>query len=192
MRLVDEVGSFTDTSSPAALWRDERRIDLFRAAESDLAERRRRAQEELREAARWSRRRRRSTTRWSTPCAPPAATAWTPPTGKSAGWTQRLDDVERSRQAAGPGAGTVGATVVDRRRTSPHWSRRRTVALADADARKAAQNRVRRGETEKKDAERELAGLRDGAPRGRGPPGQHPDGPARGPGGAGRGRRAPP
>ncbi len=49
LRLIDAVGSFTEESSPAALWCHERRLDLLRAAQQDLAQRHRRAKAELAE-----------------------------------------------------------------------------------------------------------------------------------------------
>lgn len=36
LRVIDEIGSFGDAASPAALWRHERRLDLLRAVEHDL------------------------------------------------------------------------------------------------------------------------------------------------------------
>lgn len=36
LRVIDEIGSFADAASPAALWRHERRLDLLRAVEHDL------------------------------------------------------------------------------------------------------------------------------------------------------------
>lgn len=36
LRVIDEIGSFADVASPAALWRNERRLGLLRAVEHDL------------------------------------------------------------------------------------------------------------------------------------------------------------
>ncbi|WP_275004070.1 ATP-binding protein [Promicromonospora iranensis] len=36
LRVIDEIGSFADAASPAALWRHERRLGLLRAVEHDL------------------------------------------------------------------------------------------------------------------------------------------------------------
>ena len=36
LRVINEIGSFADAASPAALWRHERRLDLLRAVEHDL------------------------------------------------------------------------------------------------------------------------------------------------------------
>lgn len=44
LRVVDAVGDFDDGSSPAALWRHERRLGLLRRVEADLQQRHREAQ----------------------------------------------------------------------------------------------------------------------------------------------------
>ena len=49
VRLIDEVGDFTDPASPAALWRAERRLDLLREVESELRDRTRALDLSLRE-----------------------------------------------------------------------------------------------------------------------------------------------
>ncbi|WP_223273846.1 ATP-binding protein [Nocardia cerradoensis] len=47
IQMIDGVGSFTDSSSPAGLWRLGRRVELLRAARTDLESRRDIAQSEL-------------------------------------------------------------------------------------------------------------------------------------------------
>ena len=44
LRVIDALGSFDDVTSPAALWRHERRLDLLRALEAELHNRYRDAQ----------------------------------------------------------------------------------------------------------------------------------------------------
>lgn len=44
LRVVDAVGGFDDGTSPAAVWRHERRLGLLRAVESDLGQRHRESQ----------------------------------------------------------------------------------------------------------------------------------------------------
>ncbi|SJM69126.1 ATP-binding protein [Gulosibacter sp. 10] len=48
LRLLDEIGRFSDPGSLAALWRSGRRLELLRAAEAELAERKRAADAEVR------------------------------------------------------------------------------------------------------------------------------------------------
>lgn len=43
VRMIDGIGSFNDSSSPAGLWRSERRVMLLQAAEQDLQRRRAKA-----------------------------------------------------------------------------------------------------------------------------------------------------
>ncbi|WP_194838727.1 ATP-binding protein [Nocardia sp. XZ_19_369] len=45
LRMIEAIGSFTDSSSPAWLWRHERRVELLRAAEEDLRRRREQAKQ---------------------------------------------------------------------------------------------------------------------------------------------------
>jgi uncharacterized protein YPO0396 len=44
LRIIDEIGSFGDTTAPAALWRHERRLGLLRAVEDDVRSGHREAQ----------------------------------------------------------------------------------------------------------------------------------------------------
>ena len=48
LRLIDEVGRFTEPSSIAALWRTTRRLELLRGVEDELQQRKRGADEEVR------------------------------------------------------------------------------------------------------------------------------------------------
>ncbi|GAA1613693.1 SbcC/MukB-like Walker B domain-containing protein [Leucobacter chromiireducens] len=48
LRLIDEVGRFTDPASIAALWRTSRRLELLRGVESELQQRKRDADAEVR------------------------------------------------------------------------------------------------------------------------------------------------
>ena len=174
LRLIDEVGSFTDTASPAALWRHERRLDLLRAAEKDLAQRHRRAKEELSEtialvtAAEAQRDGVADTLRAS------GGDRLDTALREIRGVEQRLADVERTRERLDRALATIGATMS----TGEDFAALVETAhrsLADIDARRTAQNQFAEAMAEKKEAERELAGWRDRAQSGQGPPGQHPD-----------------
>jgi len=45
LRVIDEIGTFDDADSPAALWKHAHRLDLLRAAEADLQHRHQRARD---------------------------------------------------------------------------------------------------------------------------------------------------
>ena len=45
LRVIDEIGTFDDAASPAALWKHAHRLDLLRAAEADLQHRHHRARD---------------------------------------------------------------------------------------------------------------------------------------------------
>ncbi|MFX0578752.1 ATP-binding protein [Nocardia nepalensis] len=47
VRMIEVIGSFTDSSSPAWLWRHERRVELLRATKEDLRQRREGADREV-------------------------------------------------------------------------------------------------------------------------------------------------
>ena len=157
LRLIDEVGSFTDTSSPAALWRHERRLDLLRTAEEDLARRHRRAKEELSEtiglvkAAEARREGVTDTLRAS------GGDRLDTALREIRGVEQRLGDVERSRERLDRALATIGATVS----TGADFAALVETAhrsLADLDARRAAQNEFAAAMAERNEAERELTG----------------------------------
>jgi uncharacterized protein YPO0396 len=159
LRLIDEVGSFTDMSSPAALWRHERRLDLLRAAEEDLARRHRRAEEELSEtsalvtAAEAQRDGVADTLRAS------GGDRLETALRESRGVEQRLGDVERSRERLDRALATIGAAVS----TGEDFAALVETAhrsLADSDARRTAQNQFAEAMAAKTEAERELARLR--------------------------------
>lgn len=159
LRLIDEVGSLTDPSSPAALWRHERRLDLLRAVEQDLARRHRRANEELQEttalvkAAESQRDGVVDTLRAS------GGDRLDTALREIRGVEQRLSDVERSRERLDRALSTIDAAVSAEQDfaalvQTAHRS------LADTDARKTAQNQFAEAMAKKKEAERELTALR--------------------------------
>ncbi|GII79952.1 ATP-binding protein [Sphaerisporangium rufum] len=157
-RLIDEIGSFIDTSSPAALWRHERRLDLLRSAETDLAERHRRAREELTETAALV----KATETQRDGVADTLRTSGGDRLDNALreirGVEQRLADVEHARDRLDRALATIGAGVstADDFAALVETARR---SLADAGARRAAQERFADAMAEKKDAGRELAGL---------------------------------
>jgi uncharacterized protein YPO0396 len=159
LRLSDEVGAFTDLSSPAALWRHERRLDLLRAAESDLDQRHSRAKVELAE-----------TTALVT--AAEAQRDGVVDTLRASGGDrldtalreirsvqQRLEVVERSRERLDRALAAIDATVS----TGEDFAALVDMAqrsLTDRDARRTAQNQFADAMTEMKEGDRELARLR--------------------------------
>lgn len=155
LRLIDEVGSFTGTSTPAALWRHERRLDLLRAAETDLSQRHRRAKEELSETialvkAAESQREGVAATLHASG-GDRLATALR----EIRSVELRLDGVERSRERLDRALATIDATVS----TGKDFAVLVEAAhqfVADTDARQTAQNQFAEARSEKKEAEREL------------------------------------
>jgi uncharacterized protein YPO0396 len=159
LRLIDKIGSITDTSSPAALWRHERRLDLLRAAEADLAQRHRRAQEELSESI--ARAQATEAQREGAADTLRASGGDRLETARREirGVEQRLGDVTRGRERLDRALGTIGAavSVAEDFAALVETAHR---SLADIDSRRTAQNRFAEAMAEKKDAERELAAFR--------------------------------
>ncbi len=157
-RLIDEVGSFTDTSSPAALWRHERRLDLLRAAEKDLAERHRRAEDELSETTALVKATEVQRDGVADTLRASGGDRLDTALREIRGVEQRLADVERSRERLDRALATIGAGVSngDDFASVVETAHR---SLADADARRAVHERFADARSEKKDADRELAGL---------------------------------
>ncbi|QFG22199.1 ATP-binding protein [Actinomadura sp. WMMB 499] len=159
LRVIDGVGSFTDPASPAALWRHERRLDLLRAAEQDLTVRRRQAEKKAAEtvtlikAAESQRDAVLDTLRAS------GGDRLETALREIRGAEQRLADVERARQRLDRVLGTLGATVSSGQDFAALVDTAHR-ALADADARRTAQNEFAEATTEKRAAERELDDLR--------------------------------
>jgi uncharacterized protein YPO0396 len=157
LRLIDEVGSFSDISSSASLWRHERRLDLLRATEEDLARRHRRAKDELSEttalvkAAEAQREGVAETLRASGGDRLDSALR------EIRGVEQRLGDVERSRERMDRALAAIGVTVS----TGEDFAALVETAhrsLADINARRTAQSQFAEAMAEKKEAEHELAG----------------------------------
>ncbi|GIE76299.1 ATP-binding protein [Actinoplanes philippinensis] len=159
LQSIDEIGSFTDRTSPAALWRHERRLDLLRAAEADLDQRHRRARDELAEteALVLAAEGRRDT----------VADAIRASGGDRMDTAQReirvveqrLGDVERNRERLDRALATIGATVT----TGDEFAALVETAhrsLGDVDARKTAQTAYAEAVAQKSDADRELKRLR--------------------------------
>ncbi|BCY09006.1 ATP-binding protein [Actinoplanes sp. L3-i22] len=159
LRSIDEIGSFSDAASPAALWRHQRRLDLLRSAEEDLGQRHRRAQEELSEtntlvtAAETRRDGVSDTIRAS------GGDRMDTAQREIRVVEQRLGHVERARERLDRGLVTLGAPVT----TADDFAAliddaHRT--LADVDARKTAQTTYAEAVLIRKEAERELEALR--------------------------------
>ncbi|WIN00854.1 SbcC/MukB-like Walker B domain-containing protein [Actinoplanes oblitus] len=159
MRSIDEIGSFTEAVSPAALWRHHRRLDLLRAVETDLDQRHRRARQELAE----------------TNAAVTAAEAQRDGVAaalRASGGDrmdtaqreirvveQRLGDVERARERLDRALATIDAEVATGADFAALVETARH-ALGDVDARRTAQNAYAEAVAERNEADRELKGLR--------------------------------
>ena len=158
--VIEAVGAFTDPASPAALWRHERRLDLLRAAEQDLAGRCGRAELQVADTAS------------AISVAESRREALLNTLRASGGdrletalreidnVERRLADVERGRERLDRALGVIGAAVPTGEDFAALVDEARR-ALADSQARKTAQNEFAKAAGEAADAERELAGLRD-------------------------------
>ena len=156
--LIDEIGSFTDLSSPAALWRHERRLNLLRAAETDLAQRHRRAKVELSETTALVKAAEAEREGVADALRASGGDRLETALREIRGMELRLGDVERSRERLDRALVVIGTSVSTVEGfaalvETAHQS------LADSDARKTAQNQFAEAVAEKKEAERELAGL---------------------------------
>ena len=160
LRVVDAVGGFDDGTSPAALWRHERRLGLLRDVESDLQARHREAQRLAAEtSARVTAARAEldgiKETLWASG-GDRLATAQRELRGVDARVEEvtraraRLDDVLRS---------TLGTTVTTLDEFTDLVARART-ALADSDAKAAARQALVDAMSERKEAAADLAVLR--------------------------------
>ncbi|MFS0699255.1 ATP-binding protein [Cellulomonas sp. 179-A 4D5 NHS] len=159
LRVIEQAGSFDDGTSPAALWRHERRLGLLRAVEQDLQ---RRHQDAQRLAAETSGRVEASRaeldgvkeTLWSSG-GDRLATAQRELTGAR----QRLDGVVRARarldDVVTPALGAAPATQAE----LDAVVRRAGDALADGGSKATARSAFGDAMAEKKDAKDELAGL---------------------------------
>ncbi|HEY8481361.1 MAG TPA: SbcC/MukB-like Walker B domain-containing protein [Spirillospora sp.] len=159
LKVIEEVGSFTDPASPAALWRHERRLDLLRAAEEDLTRRRRRAEEDVRDTAALigtaeSRREAVLDTLRAS-----GGDRLDTALREIRNVERRLADVERARERLDRALGVIGVGVS----TGDDFAalvKTAHQALNDSQARRTAQHEFAEATAELKDAERDLAGLR--------------------------------
>ncbi|MCC2333421.1 ATP-binding protein [Cellulomonas wangsupingiae] len=160
LRVVDAVGGFDDGTSPAAVWRHERRLGLLRDVEADLQSRHREAQRLAAEtSARVAAARAEldgvKQTLWASG-GDRLATAQRELRGVAAHVEEvrraraRLDDVLRS---------TLGHTVSSLDEFTDLVARART-ALADTDAKAAARQALFDAMSERKEAGADLAVLR--------------------------------
>jgi uncharacterized protein YPO0396 len=159
LQVIEAVGSFTDPASPAALWRHERRLDLLRAAESDLTGRRRRAEEDVRETATLIKAAESRRDAVLDILRASGGDRLDTALREIRGVEQRLADVERARKRLDRVLDTVGATVATGRDFAALVDTAHK-ALADTDARRTAQNEFAAAAAERSAAERDLAGLR--------------------------------
>ncbi len=160
LRLIDGLGAVADPSSLAALWRHERRLDLLRTVERDLATRHRRAEQELADT---------SALVASVETQRDAAAETLRASGgdrldvalrEIAAVEQRLGDVARARQRLDRTLAAIDAAVSTREDFAALLDTAEQ-ALADTDARRTTQNRFAAALTAQNDAQRELDRLRD-------------------------------
>ncbi|ADG74926.1 conserved hypothetical protein [Cellulomonas flavigena DSM 20109] len=160
LRVVDAVGGFDDGTSPAALWRHERRLGLLRAVESDLRTRHREAQRvaaetSARAAAARAERDGVKQTLWASG-GDRLATAQRELHGVAA----RVEEVARARARLDEVlTSTLGTSVTSLDEFTDLVGRARH-ALADSDAKGAARQALFDAMSERKEAAADLAVLR--------------------------------
>ncbi|WP_245649473.1 ATP-binding protein [Nocardia shimofusensis] len=159
LRLIDEVGSFTDASSPAALWRYERRLDLLRAVEQDLSRRRDRAEKELKETIALVKATESQRDGVADTLRASGGDRLETALRELRGVEQRLRDVERARERLDRALATTGTTISTREDFTALVEMAHR-SLADTDARTTARNQFAEAMAEKKEAEGESAQLR--------------------------------
>ncbi|WP_197319954.1 ATP-binding protein [Saccharomonospora sp. NB11] len=159
LRLIDAIGSFAAESSPAALWCHERRLDLLRAAERELAQRHRRAKDELAETQALAKATEAQCDGAADTLRASGGDRLETALRELRGVEQRLVDVERARRQVDRALDAIGTTVA----TGDDFAALVETAhrtLADTEARRTAQTRFADAMAEKKQAEAELTELR--------------------------------
>lgn len=160
LRVIDQIGTFEDRTSPAALWRYERRLGLLRSVELDLQRRHQQAQRLTVE----------TTSRIDAAKAELDGVKemlWTSGGDKLAtaqrelrGGQDRLDRVRAARERLGEVLGTALGVGVASEADFVDLTERARAALADGDAKAAARRAFGDAMTEKKAAGVDLADLR--------------------------------
>jgi uncharacterized protein YPO0396 len=159
LRAIEQVGAFDDGTSPAALWKHERRLGLLRAVEQDLQRRHQDAQRLAvetgdRVAAARSELDGVKETLWSSG-GERLATAQRELTGVQ----QRLERVGRARERLDDVVGAALGTTPASEAELVALAERARDALADGDSKAGARREFGDAMSEKKDAAQELAGL---------------------------------
>ncbi|AEI12375.1 ATP-binding protein [Cellulomonas gilvus] len=160
LRVIEAIGSFEDRTSPAALWRHARRLDLLRAVEADLQRRQRHArglaaETEARISAAKAELDGVRETLWASG-GDRLATAQREMRGAQA----RLDEVARARRRLDETlADALGEAVTTEAELDRLVARARA-ALDDADAKATARQALFDAMSEKKEAAADLADLR--------------------------------
>ncbi|GAB3165098.1 ATP-binding protein [Myceligenerans halotolerans] len=158
LAVVDQVGSFDDGASPAALWRHERRLGLLRDVERDLQRERRDAKGIVEETtARIAASRSeldgvRETLRAS------GGDRIEQANRELTGVRSRLGDVRRARRRLDDALGVLDVTVSSEAEFAAVASRSRA-ALEDDDAKRAAREAYGTAMSARKEAREKLAGL---------------------------------
>ncbi len=160
LRVVEEIGTFDDAASPAALWRHERRLGLLRSVEQDLQRRHQQAQHTAVEttsriAAAKAELDGVKETLWSSG-GDRLATAQRELKAVEA----RLDEVTRARARLDEVLRTALGTSVSSEAELVDLTARARVALQDATAKAAGRQALFDALSEKKEASADLADLR--------------------------------
>ncbi|MCR6703270.1 MAG: hypothetical protein NVV66_00730 [Cellulomonas sp.] len=159
LRVIEQLGTFDDATSPAALWKHERRLDLLRDAEQDLQRRHqqsnaRAAETAARIAAARSELDGVKETLWSSG-GDRLATAQR----ELAGVEARLQDVRRARTRFDDVLRALPGTSVTTEAEHTALVARAHAALRDTDAKASARQALFDAMSEKKEAAADLADL---------------------------------
>ncbi|WP_281182417.1 ATP-binding protein [Nocardia miyunensis] len=159
LHMIEAIGSFTDSSSPAWLWRHERRVELMRAAVEDLQRHRKRAgeaagvQSALAEAATSERDGVAETLRAS------GGDRLERAHGALREVEKRLDDVTRARTRLDEVLNVLDAEVTGEEDFAALLAQARR-SIDDKTARKTAQNQFAEAKVHQTSVSRELTALR--------------------------------
>jgi len=160
LRVVEEIGTFDDAASPAALWRHERRLGLLRAVEQDLQRRHQQAQHTAVETS-------GRITAAKAELDGVKETLWSSGGDRLAtaqrelkGVEARLDEVSRARTRLDEVLRTALDTSVTTEAALAELTARARVALQDGSAKASARQALFDALSEKKEASADLADLR--------------------------------
>ncbi len=157
--LIDGLGSFTDSASPAGLWRHERRAELLRAAEEELGRRRKQAEEAVAAASALAKGAEAELGGITETLRASGGDRLERARGALRDVDKRFDEVEQARHRLDKALDTIGATVSDGEDFAALVTQAHRL-LGDKKARETAQNHFAEAKTHQTSVTRELQELR--------------------------------